>query len=126
MFLSLFLRELRRSFVTALLVMGGMFGAIMLIERLYILLARYLTSAVEPSLDLRGLMRLLLPLCCYGLGAATFSRRVKETHFLFLQTLPMNRHWVWLALVSSRVLALLAAIPITFVVLAVVWNPEIR
>lgn len=127
MFLILFLQELRRSFFTSLFVLAGTFGALIGIERVYMLIAPFLViGGGDRSLDLSFLTRFLVPVCSFGLGAATFSRRVKESHILFLQTLPLNRRWVWLALVAARVLAFLFAVPLVLGVLAVVWTPSLR
>jgi hypothetical protein len=104
---TLFAREFRSALVPNLVTVGAILATLVLLERLYGLRlgkaedVRYFTDfALLAGLVVSGFIS----------GERCFPAELKESRILFLSSLPISRSWVWLVIVSARLLAALASL----------------
>jgi hypothetical protein len=106
---ALFLRELRRSWLTHAGLFAAVIGTITFLEHA-------LSRGGPPSpVDEIFLNRILITgLVLSGLisGERCFSKSFKEDRYPFLLTLPRSRSRIWLSYLGGRLLGALAALPI--------------
>jgi hypothetical protein len=104
---SLFAREFRSALVPNLVTVGAILATLFVVERLYGL-------RLGKAEDLRAFtdVALLAGLVVSGFisGERCFPGELKESRILFLSSLPISRSWVWLVIVSARLLAALASL----------------
>jgi hypothetical protein len=106
---ALFLRELRRSWLTHAGLFAAVIGTITFLERA-------LLRGGPPSPEDEDFINrfLLAGLVLSGLisGERCFSKSFKEDRYPFLLTLPRSRSRIWLSYLGGRLLGALAALPI--------------
>jgi hypothetical protein len=104
---ALFAREFRSALVPNLATVGAILGTLMVLERLY-------GSRLGKAEDIRAFSdaALLAGLILSGFisGERCFPTEMKESRSFFLSSLPISRTWVWLAIVSARLLAALTSL----------------
>jgi hypothetical protein len=106
---SLFAREFRSALVPNLVTAGAILATLVVLERLSGL-------RLGKAEDVRAFtdFALLVGLAVSGFisGERCFPAELKESRILFLFSLPISRSWVWLVIVSARLLAALASLAI--------------
>ncbi len=109
---KLFFLEFRRALTPFLLFILASFGALAVSERAY----KYFQNAPSTIVEIVNMLFVSL-IIIYGFpsGARTFSPAFRETHLLFLQSLPLRRERVWAALVLANLSASLLSLAALFV-----------
>jgi len=104
---ALFAREFRSALVPNLVTVGVILATFVVVERLYGL-------RLGKAEDVRAFtdFALLIGLVVSGFisGERCFPAELKESRILFLSSLPISRSWVWLVIVSARLLAAVASL----------------
>ncbi len=104
---ALFAREFRSALVPNLVTVGAILATLVVVERLYGL-------RLGKAEDIRAFTNsaLLVGLVVSGFisGERCFPAELKESRILFFSSLPISRSWVWLVIVSARLLAALASL----------------
>jgi len=104
---ALFAREFRSALVPNLVTAGAILATLVVLERLYGL-------RLGKAEDVRAFtdFALLIGLVLSGFisGERCFPSELKESRIFFLSSLPISRSWVWLVIVSARLLAALASL----------------
>jgi hypothetical protein len=104
---SLFAREFRSALVPNLVTVGAILATLVVLEKLYGL-------RLGKAEDVRSFtdVALVVGLVVSGFisGERCFPAELKESRILFLSSLPISRSWVWLIIVSARLLAAVASL----------------
>lgn len=106
---ALFLRELRKSWLTHVGLFAAVFGTATLLEYA-------IEGGRENELGLSQLLLGALSLSGLVSGERCFSVAFKEGRYRFLLTLPEPRSSIWLAYLGGRLIGALAALPIVLLV----------
>jgi hypothetical protein len=107
---ALFAREFRSALVPNLVTAGAILATLVVLEHLYSL-------RLGKAEDIRHFtdFALLIGLVLSGFisGERCFPSELKESRIFFLSSLPISRSWVWLLIVSARLLAAVASLVLT-------------
>ena len=104
---ALFTREFRSALLPNLVTIGAILATLVVVERVYGLRLGK-TEGIREFID----FVLMAGLVTSGLisGERCFPAELKESRILFLSSLPISRSWVWLSIVSARLLAALISL----------------
>jgi hypothetical protein len=104
---ALFAREFRSALLPNLVTVGAILATLVILERIYGL-------RLGKAGDIREFtdLALLVGLVVSGFisGERCFPGELKESRMLFLSSLPISRSWVWLSIISARLLAALISV----------------
>jgi hypothetical protein len=109
---KLFLLEFRRALTPFVLFVLASCGALYIAEL-------WFAHQTKKSLELHGvinsLMFIIVIVIAFPAGARAFSKEFKDTHFLFLQSLPITRHRAWAVLVLANLAGSVLSVALFFV-----------
>jgi len=110
---ALFAREFRTALVANLVTVGAILATLVVLEKL-------LGPKLGKAEDLRVFTDVGLLACLvvsgFISGERCFPTELKESRMFFLSSLPISRSWVWLTLVSARLLAALVSMALVFAI----------
>jgi hypothetical protein len=110
---ALFAREFRTALVPNLVTVGAILGTL-------VVLAKLLGPKLGKAEDLRVFTDVGLLACLvvsgFISGERCFPTELKESRLLFLSSLPISHSWIWLTIVSARLLAALASMALVFAI----------
>jgi hypothetical protein len=108
----LFFLEFRRAVTPFVLFALASWGALSIAELWF---AHHIKQPVDIHTIIDGFMLSIVVVIAFPAGARAFSKEFKETHFLFLQSLPLTRQRAWAVLVLANLSASLLSVAVFFV-----------
>ncbi len=109
---KLFLLEFRRAVTPFVLFVLASWGALFIAELWFVHQTKE-PVAVHDVID--RLILIIVIVIAFPAGARAFSKEFKDTHFLFLQSLPITRQRAWAVLVLASLSASMLSVALFFV-----------